>query len=253
VPDGTAEAPVFPKRLREQIIHDVFATVVNIAAKSDEVPMLGGAAATLVVSIDVETLADGAGYAALEGADLVTTYAVAEQTACTGVIQRVFQNRGRIIRIETTERVFNAAQRRAIIRRDRECIIPGCHVSANWCEIHHVLEHALGGPTHTDNGVLVCFHHHRTLHCGGWSIRMRDGRPEVRGAAGWDPSRAWRVPDSRARRSSAPGTASGPRRPAERPKPQEPPPPRTQARTRAAAQAPGWPASLDWARLTTGP
>jgi len=276
---GAGDLPVFPKRLREQILHDVFATVVNVAARSEEMPALGGAAPTLVVSIDVETLANGAGYADLESADLVTTYAVAEQTACTGVIQRVFQDRGRIIRMETTERVFNAAQRRAIIRRDRECIIPGCHVNANWCEIHHILEHALGGPTHTDNGVLVCFHHHRTLHCGGWSIRMREGRPEVRGPAGWDPSRAWRVPDSRPYRSNWRGRAAGRECHADRPVPRGPsaspgrmePPERSEpgesavrsatpmsapgfdaTGTPARAQSPrasGPPASPRWARL----
>ena len=203
------------------------------------------------MSIDVETLATGAGYAELEGADLVTTYAVAEQTACNGVIQRVFQNRGCIVRLETSDRVFNAAQRRAIVRRDRECIIPGCHVSANWCEIHHVHEHALGGPTHTDNGVLVCFHQHRTLHCGGWSIRLRDGRPEVRGPAGWDRSRAWRVPDSRPSGPMRPGSASSRVRVDDRPAPRDPP--GSRAPTPGAIRPAGPAASPRWARLPSGP
>jgi len=39
-----ADAPTLPRRLREQILHDVFATVVNIAARSEETPAIGGAA-----------------------------------------------------------------------------------------------------------------------------------------------------------------------------------------------------------------
>ncbi|MGC5225508.1 HNH endonuclease signature motif containing protein, partial [Micromonospora sp. DT81.3] len=72
-------------------------------------------------------------------------------------------DRGRIVSIGTLDRVFNHHQRKAITLRDGGCIIPGCHIPAAWCEIHHVTDHALGGPTHTDNGVLLCWHHHRTL------------------------------------------------------------------------------------------
>jgi hypothetical protein len=101
---------------------------------------------------------------------------------------------GRIIAITTTDRVFTVHQRRAIIARDRECLIPGCHVSASWCEIHHVTEHAKGGPTHTDNGVPLCWWHHRSLGKSGWEIRMNDGIPQVRGPVWWDPDQRWRTP-----------------------------------------------------------
>jgi hypothetical protein len=79
------------------------------------------------------------------------------------VIQRVLFDEGRIIGISTTDRVFTVHQRRAIIARDKECLIPGCHVPGSWCEIHHVTEHSRGGPTHTDNGVPLCWWHHRRL------------------------------------------------------------------------------------------
>ncbi|MGV2900338.1 hypothetical protein ACNPM4_01575, partial [Microbacterium sp. AGC62] len=49
-------------------------------------------------------------------------------------------------------------------------------------------------PTHTDNGVALCWHHHRTLDTSGWEIRMRHGTPHVRGPAWWDPARRWRTP-----------------------------------------------------------
>ena len=82
------------------------------------------------------------------------------------------------------QRVFTAHQRRAIIARDGGCVIPGCHVPAAWCEMHHAIGHAQRGPTHTDNGVLVCWFHHRTLDTSGWEIRMRDWLPETR-APSW--------------------------------------------------------------------
>ena len=97
-----------------------------------------------------------------------------------------------IVSIETLDRVFNHHQRRAITFRDGGCIIPGCHVPPQWCEIHHVEEHSRGGPTHTDNGVLLCWFHHRTIDSGSWSIRMVDGVPHVRGPHWWDAHGRWR-------------------------------------------------------------
>lgn len=112
--------------------------------------------------------------------------------------------RGRILSIDLHDRVFAAHQRKAISLRDGGCIIPGCHVPAAWCVFryatssllnnrHHVTEHAAGGPTHTDNGVLLCWHHHRTLDSSGWKVRMRGGVPEVRGPCWWDASQRWRA------------------------------------------------------------
>lgn len=182
-------------RTRAQKQHDTFAAVLSIAARHDEMPRLGGAAPTLVVSITAEDYATGSGWAHVDGVDTPVSSRVAAHTACGGGVQRVlFDPAGRIIGIHTSDRVFNAHQRRAITLRDRECLIPGCHVPAAWCEIHHVHEHAHGGATHTDNGVALCWHHHRTLPTSGWEIRMRHGTPSVRGPAWWDPSRRWRTP-----------------------------------------------------------
>lgn len=104
----------------------------------------------------------------------------------------VLSDQGRILRIGTEERVFNRHQRRAIALRDGGCIIPGCGVPASWCEIHHVIEHAAGGPTHTDNGVLLCWFHHRFLDIHGWAVRMNRGVPEVRAPRWNDGSGRWR-------------------------------------------------------------
>ncbi|GAA5206489.1 HNH endonuclease signature motif containing protein [Microbacterium kyungheense] len=79
--------------------------------------------------------------------------------------------------------------------RDPRCIIPGCRVRAAWCEVHHVVEHARGGPTDVGNGVLLCWHHHRTIETSGWQIRMRDGTPEIQPPAWIDPRRRWRPPN----------------------------------------------------------
>jgi len=185
---------VIDPRAPGQKRHDALAAVLGIAARHEDMPTLGGAAPTLVVHVDAKDLAAGTGWATVPGSGAPVPLSVATHTACTGAIQRVLFDEGRIVGITTTDRVFNAHQRRAIIARDKECLIPGCHVPASWCEIHHVTEHARGGPTHTDNGVPLCWWHHRSLGNSGWEIRMNAGVPQIRGPAWWDPTQQWRTP-----------------------------------------------------------
>ncbi|WZO38777.1 HNH endonuclease [Microbacterium sp. LWO14-1.2] len=185
---------VIDPRTPTQKRHDAFAAAVGIAARHQDMPSLGGAAPTLVVTVDATDLAAHTGRARLPGSDATIPTTAAVHTACSGVIQRVLIDQGRIVGITVTDRVFTVHQRRAIIARDSECLIPGCHVPAAWCEIHHVTEHARGGPTSTDNGVPLCWWHHRSLATSGWEIRMNGGVPQVRGPAWWDPTHHWHTP-----------------------------------------------------------
>jgi len=180
-------------RTHAQRQHDALATVLTVVAGSGTLPTLGGAAPTLVVSVRAEDLATGRGFAHIDGSDEPISLASARHVACSGAVQRVvFNDAGRIVQLGSLERVFTHHQRRGIGIRDGGCIIPGCHVRADWCEIHHVQEHARGGPTHTDNGVLLCWFHHRTLDSSGWAVRMNHGVPEVRGPYWWDAQVKWR-------------------------------------------------------------
>lgn len=195
-PGGPA-APV-DTRTRPQRNHDNLAAILHAAAGSGTVPDLGGAAPTLVVSVTAEAYVTGVGRAFIEGTSDDVPLSAARHAACAGGIQRVlFDEHGQIVSIGTTARIFTALQRRAIQLRDRECLIPGCHVPATWCEIHHVQEWAEGGATHTSNGAALCWHHHRTLEVSGWQIRMRHGAPELRGPRWWDPTRTWHRPRTR--------------------------------------------------------
>jgi hypothetical protein len=194
---GFADDP----RTSAQKRHDALATALSVAASSEQLPTIGGAAPTLVISVRAEDLASDTGWAHVDGIDEPVSVRAATHAGCAGVIQRVLLGEnGRIQRIGTEERVFNRHQRRAIALRDGGCIIPGCGVRAAWCEIHHVVDHAAGGPTHTDNGVLLCWNHHRFIDHGGWKIRMNRGVPEVMAPPWIERSPRWRpVTTSRTR------------------------------------------------------
>lgn len=69
-----------------------------------------------------------------------------------------------------TERTATTAQRRALAVRDRGCIIPGCGVVAEACQVHHLTEWADGGRSDPENLVLLCWAHHRQVDLRMWAI-----------------------------------------------------------------------------------
>ena len=189
---------VHDPRTIDQKRHDAFASIVNAAASSADTPTLGGAAPTLVVTVAEDQLTRPDGVAFVDGPDGETPVpaAFARHTGCHGTIHRVtLDTTGAIKALHVTDRVFTHWQRKALTARDGGCIIPGCPIRAAWCEIHHVTPHHRNGPTDTANGVLVCWHHHRTIETSGWEIRMTDGAPQVRPPAWIDPRRRWRPPN----------------------------------------------------------
>lgn len=183
-------------RTSDQQRHDVLAVILDVAARSADVPSIGGAAPTVLVSVREQDLsADlgmGRGVGWIDGIDAPLSIEAVKDLICAGGTQEVVLSReGRILRLGVPDRCFTPAQRRAITLRDGGCIIPGCQIPASWSEIHHVIPDVAGGPTHTDNGVLLCWFHHRTLASSGWLIRMVNGVPQVM-APPWIGRRVWR-------------------------------------------------------------
>ncbi|GAA1730824.1 HNH endonuclease signature motif containing protein [Microbacterium paludicola] len=206
----TGDEVIADLRTPAQKRHDILQAALDAATRSEQTPTLGGAAPTLLVHVALEDLTAPNGTAAIEGVDVPVPATVAHRIACTGAVQKVvFDRNGRIVRLGTKERLFNHHQRKAIAARDGGCVIPGCTVPAAWCEVHHVEEHASGGPTHTDNGVLLCWWHHHTIETSGWGIRMNLGVPEIKAPPWIDPRGIYRKAPTaltrrRARRRSRP-------------------------------------------------
>ena len=82
-------------------------------------------------------------------------------------VQRVvFGSPSRVLDVGVRRRFFTGATRTAVEVRDRSCVHPSCDVSADRCEIDHVIPHSQGGLTTQSNGRALCGYHHR---------RARDG------------------------------------------------------------------------------
>ncbi len=65
-----------------------------------------------------------------------------------------------------TRRTIPPAIRRAVELRDKGCTHPGCDRPPEWCEVHHDIHWADGGPTALWNLRLLCEPHHHKHHEG---------------------------------------------------------------------------------------
>ena len=106
------------------------------------------------------------------------TASTVRKIACDAdIIPVLLGGEGRILDIGRTSRVFPPHIRKALTARDQGCAFPGCTIPATWCEAHHITYWSRGGTTGTDNGVLLCSHHHHVIHKEHWTIQIRTGIP----------------------------------------------------------------------------
>ena len=75
------------------------------------------------------------------------------------------------------QRTVPTQLKRALWARDRGCSFPGCD-HKHYVDAHHIEHWADGGATSLDNLTLLCSHHHRLLHEGGFAIH-RDAHAEI--------------------------------------------------------------------------
>ncbi|MDQ4047161.1 MAG: HNH endonuclease [Actinomycetota bacterium] len=106
------------------------------------------------------------------------TASTVRKIACDAdIIPVLLGSEGRILDIGRTTRIFPPHIRKALTARDQGCAFPNCTIPAPWCEAHHTTYWSHGGPTNTDNGVLLCTHHHHLIHKEHWQIHIKTGIP----------------------------------------------------------------------------
>lgn len=144
-------------------------------------PMVAGERPHLTVTVDAGSLAEGAGAAEGDHVGPVSV-TLARRIACdASVLRVVMAGRSEPLDVGRRTPVVPPSLRRAVIVRDRGCRFPGCDRPHAWCDAHHVVHWADGGPTALPNLLLLCRRHHRMVHGhGGFSLGLEDGRPVFR-------------------------------------------------------------------------
>ncbi|WP_161962351.1 HNH endonuclease signature motif containing protein [Nocardioides speluncae] len=142
-----------------------------------KLPMHGGDATTVIVTISHDALARDRAAASVVGTDDKITAAQARRLACTaGIIPAVLGGKSEILDFGRTRRLFSKPQHKALRLRDQRCRGAGCTIPAQWCEAHHWRPWSKGGKTNFADGILLCSHHHHRAHDNRYSAeRMPNG------------------------------------------------------------------------------
>jgi len=153
----------------------------------------------VVLHVEAETLkAEGEpGRSELEDGTRVSAETSGRLSCDASLVRVRHAPDGSILDVGRRTRTIPPALRRALEVRDQGCRFPGCGL--RFAEGHHVKHWADGGETSLGNTLLLCRHHHRLVHEGGWTVDWWGrGRPvffDPRGGTHFDGR--WRAPKQR--------------------------------------------------------
>jgi hypothetical protein len=145
-------------------------------------PTVAGERPHVTLTVDTEAVRDGDGPVREMDHTGPVDSGVARGILCDAAIRRlVMAGRSEPLDVGRQTPVVSPAMRRAVIVRDRHCRFPGCDRPHTWCDAHHVLHWADGGPTAVPNLILLCRRHHRMVHAReGFRLELVEGRPLFR-------------------------------------------------------------------------
>jgi hypothetical protein len=126
--------------------------------------------ARLVVHVDAAALtSDGRGRCELEDGPVIPPE-TARRLGCDAELVAQVEQDGLPTSVGRRRRTVPPALRRLLEARDGDvCCFPGCE-RRRHLQAHHRHHWAHGGETSVENLVLLCFHHHRLVHEGGYTI-----------------------------------------------------------------------------------
>jgi hypothetical protein len=173
---GALTPPAIPGDCRSAGARRADALVQMCRLAGAATPEAGGVKPHVSVTIDWQTLRDGltatpATLGGRLGSGIGIHPATARRLACDAtLIPAVLGSVGEPLDIGRATRLVPAGMRRALVLRDGGCRFPGCDRPPQWTDAHHLHPWAHGGATRLPNLLLLCRHHHTTVHEGGWRL-----------------------------------------------------------------------------------
>jgi Domain of unknown function (DUF222) len=156
---GSTRRRPYPTRLGEALC-----TLLE-AMPAAPLPLHGGSATTVVVTIGLDQLQELTGAGELTTGTRLSASAVRRLACNARLIPAVLGGKSVPLDLGRSARLFNANQRLALAIRDKCCRAEGCTIPAAWTEAHHFgTPWAHGGRTDLKDGKLLCSHHHHQAH-----------------------------------------------------------------------------------------
>lgn len=168
-------------------IYERFATLISRISMKEAAK---GSPYALVVTAKASDIANGIGEATTGSGDRFPMGDVARRGLDGTVFFHLMDEKACTVEVCTEQRFANKKQTAIVTARDRGCVFPGCDAPAGWCDVNHVVPHALGGKTDINNMCLLCSFHHHLMDRSDWEVFMLgDGRPAWRPPESTDPAR----------------------------------------------------------------
>ncbi|GGL13128.1 HNH endonuclease signature motif containing protein [Mangrovihabitans endophyticus] len=178
---ATSRAGAHPadRRTPGQRRADALIEVCELALRTAELPANGGDRPQMAVTVPFDVLNQKLGIGTLDSGERVHPETVRRLACDARLLPVVLGGEAQVLEAGRARRLATGALRRALVVRDRGCTFPGCDRPPRWCEGHHLVHWADGGPTNLTNMALLCGYHHRLVHREGWQVRLGpDARPE---------------------------------------------------------------------------
>jgi hypothetical protein len=161
---------------------DALVKLAEHALSTDVAPASHGARPRVTVTIDAGSLREdtpGAGVGVTDDGLDISAAAVRRMACDCDLIRVLMDAEGCPLDVGRAHRLVTPAIWTALVARDRHCAFPGCTRPPVMGHAHHIRHWIDGGATSLANLVLLCGHHHRTIHHTPWQVRLaEDGKPE---------------------------------------------------------------------------
>lgn len=163
LPDDRAQRPT-PEQIRADALAEVARGSLRAEAEGASI------VPSVVVHVDIPSLIDGSG----ERCEIADGPSIASETArrltCDCTLQTLYEVDGDVIDVGDRKRTVSPRMRIALEERDLTCVFPGCD-RRKFTEAHHIVHWGHDGKTKLTNLALLCWHHHRLVHEGGFTMR----------------------------------------------------------------------------------
>ena len=173
--------------------HDALLEALKMNVRAQQLPTVAGVTATIVMTMTAEQYEHRQGLARTAHGALIPVPEAMRMAAGEYRLMNVVIDKTKgITAYSSLQRLHTEQQRLALAAVDGGCTFPDCSMPAPWCEVDHVIDHAVGGPTSVDLAVLACRYENNTRKKQGWKSARINGR------AAWIPPK-WIDPEQKPR------------------------------------------------------
>ncbi|WP_242640232.1 HNH endonuclease signature motif containing protein [Rhodococcoides fascians] len=177
------------RRTQNERRHDALKMALRHTLASGTLGTHRGLPVTAIVTMTLEDLDAGCGYAMTGTGSRVSIRDAIRMASHAHHYLTIFDDNGRALYLGRSKRIASADQRIVLIARDRGCSFPSCTRPATWCQAHHLDDWVDGGYTDIDSLTFGCDMHHALVGTGPgkWATTKTGAGHRYPGRTLWHP------------------------------------------------------------------